>query len=450
MKIAHYIADLLFEHECVVIPGLGGFISKDHPASIHPLKHQFRPPSREIVFNPHLRTNDGLLLSLIAQSENLSYQDAKSNLDRFVLKCIDGLNKGHRIHFRNIGSIAFNKDKQIVFIPDENQNYMASSFGLTSFVSPAIAREGFSERIENQVFGKTKKSKEVPQSIQPVIKPEKRKEPKPSDADYGRQMLVSKKPSNVKRQWYMVGAFVLIMGFAWSYMNKHIVQQYYNAYAGLVPFFYSSPNDYLLVNSEKFPIEKLLSGVKVINSLDNRTTKPGLVAIENNLEHAIQPIEQSIENPTITDTASAIPDSYLPDNQINTYEQPDISNQQDITQTTISQSENSLPDVTQAEIRTVEKAKETIVKTEPEPEVVISEPSGPQYLIIAGAFREKTNAEKLILDLSARGHNAVMSGQNKRGLWLVSIGRYDMLSDAQKQLETVRREEGKDLWILKM
>ncbi|MFZ4465218.1 MAG: SPOR domain-containing protein, partial [Bacteroidales bacterium] len=123
---------------------------------------------------------------------------------------------------------------------------------------------------------------------------------------------------------------------------------------------------------------------------------------------------------------------------------------QDIAQTTISQTENSLPDVTQAEIRTIEKAKETIVKTEPEPEVVISEPSGPQYLIIAGAFREKTNAEKLILDLSARGHNAVMSGQNKRGLWLVSIGRYDMLSDAQKQLETVRREEGKDLWILKM
>lgn len=79
MKIAHYIADLLFEHECVVIPGLGGFITKDHPASIHPLKHQFKPPSREIVFNPHLRTNDGLLLSLIAQSENLSYQDAKAS-----------------------------------------------------------------------------------------------------------------------------------------------------------------------------------------------------------------------------------------------------------------------------------------------------------------------------------------------------------------------------------
>jgi cell division septation protein DedD len=450
MKIAHYIADLLFEHECVVIPGLGGFISKDHPASIHPLKHQFRPPYREIVFNPHLRTNDGLLLSLIAQSENLSYQDAKGNLDRFVLKCIDGLNKGHRIHFRNIGSIAFNQDKQIVFIPDENQNYMSTSFGLTSFVSPAIIREGFSERIENQVFGKSKKSKEVTQVIQPIIKPEKRKVPKPSDADYGRQMLASKKPSNVKRQWYMVGAFVLIMGFAWSYMNKQIVQQYYNAYAGLVPFFYSSPNDYLLVNSEKFPLDKILPSVKAINGLDKRTSKNGLVAIENNLEPAVQPVEQPIENPIITDTASSIPDTYLPDNQINTYESPASVDQQVNPQANISQTENSLPEVSQAEIRTVEKTTEPIVKPEPEPEIVISEHIGPQYLIIAGAFREKTNAEKLILELSARGHNAVMSGQNKRGLWLVSIGRYDQLTDAKKQLETVRCEEGKDLWILKM
>ena len=132
MKIARYISDLLYEHECVVIPGLGGFISKDHSAVIHPLKHQFKPPYREIVFNPHLRANDGLLLSLIARSENISYQDAKSNLDRFVHKCIDGLTKGHRINFRNIGALAYNHEKQIVFIADENQNFMASSFGLGS------------------------------------------------------------------------------------------------------------------------------------------------------------------------------------------------------------------------------------------------------------------------------------------------------------------------------
>lgn len=327
---------------------------------------------------------------------------------------------------------------------------MSSSFGLTSFVSPAIIREGFSERIENQVFGKTKKAKEVKQSLQPIIKPEKSKQVKLTDADYGRPAIAAKKQSNVKRQWVLVAAFVLIMGFAWSYMNKHIVQQYYNAYAGLVPFFYSSPNDYLLVNSDKFPIDKLLSGVKAINSLDKNTNKSGLISIENNLEPAVQPQVQSIENLVIVDTANTTHDSYLPDNQINTNESQESNSQQDFIQSTSVQTENSLPENPQTENLTVEKAKEKVTQTVTEPEAIISEPVGPQYLIIAGAFREKTNAEKLILELSARGHNAVMSGQNKRGLWLVSIGRYDQLSDAKKQLETVRREEGKDLWILKM
>ena len=77
MKIAKYIADLLFEYECIVIPGFGGLITKEIPAQIHPVQHHFIPPSKEIVFNVHLKTNDGLLVNHIARQENLTYIEAK-------------------------------------------------------------------------------------------------------------------------------------------------------------------------------------------------------------------------------------------------------------------------------------------------------------------------------------------------------------------------------------
>jgi cell division septation protein DedD len=417
MKIALYISDLLYEHECVVIPGLGGFISKDHGAQIHPLKHQFKPPSREIVFNPHLRANDGLLLSLIARSENISYQDAKSNLDRFVHKCIDGLNKGHRINFRNIGSLAYNQDKQIVFHPDENQNFMASSFGLSSFVSPAIIREGFPEKIENKIFKKNHESVEATDLPKKTQVSGQKNQKKP---DHHKTMVASKRPNPYVRQLMFIGALVVMMGIGWAYMNKHVVQRYYNAYAGLVPFFYSSPNDYIAVNSEKFPLEKILPKVKVSNSPESETAITQPNTIENNLETVPMNTEITQDSAYQQDTASL----------------PYLSSPSDI-------------DTIQSQTKDEEAIQEVVVST-PEPEVVISKPQGPQYLIIAGAFREKSNADKLILDLQAKGFTAEHIGQNKRGLWMVSIERFDFLEQARERLNVIRKDEQSDYWLLKV
>jgi len=416
MKIARYISDLLYEHECVVIPGLGGFISKDHGAQIHPLKHQFKPPYREIVFNPHLRANDGLLLSLIARSENLPYQDAKLNLDRFVHKCIDGLNKGHKINFRNVGSIALDIEKQIVFYPDENQNFMASSFGLSSFVSPAITREGLPEILENRIFRKNHETPVVPEAPQKVLPTNKQKRPQLSVKP---PMVASKRPSPYKRQLMFIGALVLMMGVGWSYMNKHIVQRYYNAYAGLVPFFYSSPNDYIVLHSEKFPIEQIMPKVKVINSLDGSFQKKQ-PTVENNLEPAsmlLPAIQDAVYQP---DTASIV----------------DTSTQSSLIANTVA-------------AQVIEETS-PIVESKPEPEIVVTKPQGTQYLIIAGAFREKANADNLVHALRAKGYTADYAGQNNRGLWMVSVERFDMLSEARERLITIRREENADYWILKV
>ncbi|MCX6268123.1 MAG: hypothetical protein NTW16_12315, partial [Bacteroidetes bacterium] len=76
MDIRNCIADLLSLHDCVIIPGFGGFIGNYSPARIDQVNHTFHPPTKELLFNVNLKQNDGLLASAIAASWMISYADA--------------------------------------------------------------------------------------------------------------------------------------------------------------------------------------------------------------------------------------------------------------------------------------------------------------------------------------------------------------------------------------
>jgi len=76
MDIRVHIARLLEEHDCVILPGFGGFIGNYAPARIDPVSHSFIPPAKKILFNINLRQNDGLLYNRIVTDEGVSYADA--------------------------------------------------------------------------------------------------------------------------------------------------------------------------------------------------------------------------------------------------------------------------------------------------------------------------------------------------------------------------------------
>ena len=65
--ITRHIADLLYDRECVIVPGLGGFIKAYRPALIIHGTHEFYPPSGTIAFSCSMRSwskvKDGLNLS---------------------------------------------------------------------------------------------------------------------------------------------------------------------------------------------------------------------------------------------------------------------------------------------------------------------------------------------------------------------------------------------------
>lgn len=168
--IDRYISELLFEHDCVILPGFGGFITNYSGARIHPIKHNFYPPSRTVVFNANLRTSDGLLINHISRSENISYQEATLKVNEFTAHSLLELNKGATLTLKNIGSCRMGKENNIIFDPDLSSNYLEDAFGLPAFVSPAIKRETVRQRLEKQLTPRpTAPSEKKNRKLTPVL-----------------------------------------------------------------------------------------------------------------------------------------------------------------------------------------------------------------------------------------------------------------------------------------
>ena len=67
---------MFLDYDCVIIPGFGGFVCNERPAWYDDDKEEMVPPSRDVLFNPNLTHNDGLLAQEIIRSTGLSYSEA--------------------------------------------------------------------------------------------------------------------------------------------------------------------------------------------------------------------------------------------------------------------------------------------------------------------------------------------------------------------------------------
>lgn len=141
MKIELYIAQLLYRYQCVAVPGFGAFLTEIQSAQLLENTHSFFPPKKLISFNSHIKNNDGLLANHIAQAEKTSYDYAVSAIEYEVLNWKKTLQENRTFSLKNIGVLSLNAENNILFTPNDQTNYLAQSFGLTPFVSPAVKRE---------------------------------------------------------------------------------------------------------------------------------------------------------------------------------------------------------------------------------------------------------------------------------------------------------------------
>jgi hypothetical protein len=307
MKIENYIAQLLYRYQCVTVPGFGAFLTEIQSAQLVESSNSFFPPKKLISFNAYLKNNDGLLANHIAQTEKTSYEYAVSAIQYEVFNWKKTLQETGVFSIKNVGDFCLNADRNLIFTPYDQTNYLSSSFGLSPFVSPMVKREIFEQQLE---------SLEENETIQLV-------------------------PEHKNKYTFLKYAAIFVLGLGLTATVGYPIYQ----------------NE---IETQKIIVES---------------------AVQRQVQNKIQEATFFIESP--------------------------------IPAVTLTVKEGKLP-----------------------------------YHIMAGAFRDEANAQRVFEDLSEKGYKAKRIERNKHGLYPVLYGSFTTYTEAEKLKNEIRAKENPQAWIL--
>jgi nucleoid DNA-binding protein len=127
-----YIRDLLKEHECVIVPQFGGFISNPKTARIDSNGGRIYPPKKIIVFNPRLKENDGILADHAARVQGISYAEAMSQITSLVSELNDSIRGKNQFILTGVGTFYKDTNGILRFRANDHETFDLSAFGLES------------------------------------------------------------------------------------------------------------------------------------------------------------------------------------------------------------------------------------------------------------------------------------------------------------------------------
>jgi len=151
VDIKAFVRELLFSHDCVIIPGFGGFIGNYSPARHDRVTGLFHPPVKRISFNVNLSHNDGLLISRISQSGGINYGDSKRLVEEFSADLNRKISRGEQVVFDHIGRIFPNGENRLQFEPETDINYLPGSFGLETFQCQPLSGYDVRKRVVRHI-----------------------------------------------------------------------------------------------------------------------------------------------------------------------------------------------------------------------------------------------------------------------------------------------------------
>lgn len=234
MNIAKYINDLLLKHNCVIVPGLGGFIINYKPASINPINHTFTPPSNEIVFNSALKNNDGILINYIAAKYKISYTSATELTEIAINNLIKQLINDKKIFLDDLGHLSIDNKGNISFEPDKKFFFSVASFGLEEFTSPPVSRPGIKEQINDKI----RKEKAKPEKI---------------------------KKLNSNLRWAAAASVSIVAIITWASFNMDHIKHYTSNNSNILSFLFHYKN---MTENNENSVKYKIGNSKMIYVLD--------------------------------------------------------------------------------------------------------------------------------------------------------------------------------------
>lgn len=158
IELERHIEILLLSNDCVIVPGLGGFMAHHIDARYDEADRSFLPPLRTLGFNPRLTMNDSLLVQSYIEAYDISYPEALRRIEAEVAEIQQHLESKRVFELNDIGILRLNKDGNMEFEPCEAGILTPQLYGLSSFEMSPLEIE-LPKKIET---GKAQTSNDVP------------------------------------------------------------------------------------------------------------------------------------------------------------------------------------------------------------------------------------------------------------------------------------------------
>ena len=130
IDLERHIELLLLDNDCVIVPGLGGFVAHHVDARYDEREHLFLPPLRTLGFNAKLRMNDSLLAQSYIEAYDISYPEATRRIEEEVAELRQHLENDGHYELNGIGELFLNSDGNFEFEPCEAGILTPELYGL--------------------------------------------------------------------------------------------------------------------------------------------------------------------------------------------------------------------------------------------------------------------------------------------------------------------------------
>ncbi|MBP5770218.1 MAG: SPOR domain-containing protein [Bacteroidaceae bacterium] len=138
-SLSHHIECLLLDHECVVVPHFGAFVTMDCASTRVEAEELFFPPLRVVRFNPDLIEDDGLLVESVRATLHLGETEAKREIQKMVLELRQQLLSDGQVDFGSLGNFTQDDDGHVGFSACQAGAVTPCLFGLDAFSMPRLS-----------------------------------------------------------------------------------------------------------------------------------------------------------------------------------------------------------------------------------------------------------------------------------------------------------------------
>lgn len=129
-QLALHIEYLLRRNDCVILPGIGAFISVHIPARYDEVTATWHPMSEEIRFNQAVNQDDGLLANSYARKYSLPFHEARVLLDSDIRAMLSLIEHDGEVSLGRLGTLSAGEGSSLVFAPIFSQSFSGKEIGL--------------------------------------------------------------------------------------------------------------------------------------------------------------------------------------------------------------------------------------------------------------------------------------------------------------------------------